>query len=81
MLGPIEVDGKKYEGQVPMTPFGGLMNDKEVAGVLTYIRNSFGNKASVILPEKVKQIRASVAKQKDIYNASKLLEEHPLEKQ
>jgi mono/diheme cytochrome c family protein len=80
MLGPIEVNGKNYPGQVPMTPFGGLMNDKEVAGVLTYIRNSFGNQASVISPEKVKQIRASVAGKNDIYNASKLLEEYPLEK-
>ncbi len=80
MLGPIEVNGKKYEGQVPMTPFGGLLNDKEVAGVLTYIRNSFGNQASVISPEKVKQVRAATADKKDIYTATKLLEEHPLEK-
>ncbi len=80
MLGPIEVNGKNYPGQVPMTPFGGLMTDKEVAGVLTYIRNSFGNQASVISPEKVKQIRASVAGKQEIYNASKLLEEHPFEK-
>ena len=28
-----------------MTPFGGLLNDEEVAAVLTYVRNSFGNKA------------------------------------
>jgi hypothetical protein len=29
---------------------------------------------------KVKAVRASVASKKDIYNASQLLEEHPLEK-
>ncbi len=80
LLGPIEVNGKKYPGQVPMTPFEGLLNDKEVAAVLTYVRNSFGNKASAIQPEKVKAVRAAVKSQKDIYNASKLLEEHPLEK-
>jgi mono/diheme cytochrome c family protein len=80
MLGSIDVNGKNYPGQVPMTPFGGLMSDKEVAGVLTYIRNSFGNQASVISPEKVKQVRASVKSKNDIYEASKLLEEHPLEK-
>ncbi len=80
LLGPIEVNGKQYAGQVPMTPFGGLLNDKEVAAVLTYIRNSFGNKASVIQPEKVKAVRAATTSQKDIYNASQLLNEHPLEK-
>ncbi|RYU94591.1 PVC-type heme-binding CxxCH protein [Emticicia agri] len=80
LLGPIEVNGKKYPGQVPMTPFEGLLNDKEVAAVLTYVRNSFGNKAPAIQPEKVKAVRTALKNQKDIYNASKLLEEHPLEK-
>ena len=80
LLGPIEVNGKKYAGQVPMTPFGGLLKDKEVAAVLTYVRNSFGNKASAITPEKVKAVRASTANQKDIYTSEKILSEHPLEK-
>ncbi len=63
-----------------MTTYGGLLSDKEIAGVLTYVRNSFGNKASPIQPEKVKQVRASVAKKVDLYNSSQLLKEHPLEK-
>jgi mono/diheme cytochrome c family protein len=80
LMGPMEVNGVKYSGQVPMTPYGGLLNDREVAAVLTYVRNSFGNKASAVDPMKVKAVRASVASKKDIYNASQLLEEHPLEK-
>jgi mono/diheme cytochrome c family protein/glucose/arabinose dehydrogenase len=80
LLGEIEVNGKKYPGQVPMTPYGGLLNDKEVAAVLTYVRNSFGNQASVIPPEKVKAVRANTVNQKDIYNVSTLLSEHPMEK-
>ncbi|PLK46069.1 PVC-type heme-binding CxxCH protein [Emticicia sp. TH156] len=80
LLGPIEVNGRKYPGQVPMTPFEGLLTDKEVAAVLTYVRNSFGNNAPPINPDKVKAVRAAVKNQKDIYNASKLLAEHPLEK-
>ena len=77
-MGPIEVNGKSYEGQVPMTPFEGLLKDQEVAAIATYIRNSFGNKASVVQPEKVAQIRAAVKKKKDFYQSSKLLKEHPL---
>jgi mono/diheme cytochrome c family protein/glucose/arabinose dehydrogenase len=80
LMGEIDVNGKKYPGQVPMTPYGGLLNDKEVAAVLTYVRNSFGNQASVISPEKVKAVRANTVTQKDIYNVSTLLSEHPIEK-
>jgi mono/diheme cytochrome c family protein len=77
LLGPIEVNGKTYPGQVPMTPFGGLLNDEEVAAVLTYVRNSFGNKASVISPDQVKTVRAAIEDKKDFYSPEELLKEHP----
>jgi mono/diheme cytochrome c family protein/glucose/arabinose dehydrogenase len=80
IMGPMELNGVKYAGQVPMTPYGGLMSDKEIASVLTYVRNSFGNKATPIDPEKVKEIRAKIADKKDLYNANMLLSEHPIEK-
>ena len=80
LIGPMELNGVNYAGQVPMTPYGGLLNDREVAAVLTYVRNSFGNQASVIKPEKVKEVRAAVAAKKDLYTTSQLLQEHPLEK-
>ncbi|MCF2488414.1 PVC-type heme-binding CxxCH protein [Dyadobacter sp. CY347] len=80
LLGPIEVNGQKYPGQVPMTPFAGLLNDDEMAAVLTYVRNSFGNKGPAIMPEKVKQVRAATESKKDFYSPEQLLKEHPLEK-
>ncbi|MCF0039468.1 PVC-type heme-binding CxxCH protein [Dyadobacter fanqingshengii] len=80
LLGPIEVNGQKYPGQVPMTPFGGLLNDEEMAAVLTYVRNSFGNKGPAIMPDKVKQVRAATESKKDFYSPDQLLKEHPLEK-
>ena len=48
LMGPIEVKGKKYPGLVPMTPFESLLNDYDAAAVLTFIRNSFGNKSEGI---------------------------------
>jgi hypothetical protein len=48
--------------------------------VLTYVRNSFGNQASAIQPEKVKQVRAAVKSVEGFYTPEKLLSEHPLEK-
>jgi mono/diheme cytochrome c family protein/glucose/arabinose dehydrogenase/lysophospholipase L1-like esterase len=80
LQGPIEIQGKKYPGQVPMTPFEGLLNDEDVAAVLTYVRNSFGNKASVISAEKVKSVRAAVKNKKGFYTPEELMKEHPLEK-
>ncbi len=78
MMGPIVVDGKNYEGMVPMTPFEGMLNDQELAAVATYVRNSFGNQASVILPEKVKEVRAKLLGKKAFIQSKKLLKEHPL---
>lgn len=78
LQGPIEVNGKKYGGHVPMTPFEGMLNDEEVAAVLTYVRNAFGNKASAIRPEQVKEVRASVKEKKDFFTPDDLLREHPM---
>ena len=77
MMGPREIKGKTYPGNVPMTPFGGLMNDEEMAAVLTYVRNSFTNRASVITPEKVKQVRIETEDKKGFYTAEDLLAQHP----
>ncbi len=76
--GPIEVLGEKYPGQVPMTPFGGLLDDEGVAAVLTYVKNSFGNTGTPISPEQVKAVRAAIAGKKGFYSPDELLAEHPL---
>jgi mono/diheme cytochrome c family protein/glucose/arabinose dehydrogenase len=80
VMGPIVVNNKAYPGQVPMTPFGGLLKDDEVAAVLTYVRNSFGNTGPAISPEKVKQVRKAIESKKDFYSPKELLKEHPMEK-
>lgn len=59
LLGPITVNGVNYPGHVPMTPFKDLLDDDEMAAVLTYIRNAFGNEADPISAEQVKSVRAS----------------------
>lgn len=80
LYGPIEVGTKKYPGQVPMTPFGGLLKDEEVASVLNYVRNSFGNKAPAISTEKVKSVRAAIKNKVGFYTPEELLKQHPMEK-
>ena len=78
--GPVEVLGIKYPGQVPMTPFGGMLSNEEVASVLTYVRNSFGNKASAISPKKVSQVRKAIEKKESFYSPDELLKQYPMEK-
>ena len=78
LLGPIEVKGRTYPGQVPMTPFGMLLNDEEIASVLTYVRSSFGNEASPIQPEQVQSVREATKGMVGLYNPEDLLKQHPL---
>jgi putative heme-binding domain-containing protein len=72
LLGPIEVRGKTYPGLVPMTPFGGMLNDGEIAAVLTYVRNSFGNRASPISAEEVAAVRVSTQAKEGFYSPEEL---------
>jgi mono/diheme cytochrome c family protein len=78
IYGPMEVNGKKYPGNVPMTPYGGLLNDEELASVLNYIRNSFGNSESTaISANKVKEVREETIKRKGFFTPQELLKDHP----
>jgi mono/diheme cytochrome c family protein/glucose/arabinose dehydrogenase len=78
IYGPIEVNGKKYTGNVTMTPYGGMLNDDEMSAVLNYVRNSFGNSSEEpITAEKVKEIREQTKKQKGFYTPAELLKMHP----
>jgi len=80
IYGPMEVNGNKYPGQVPMTPFKGMLNDDELAALLTYVRNAFGNKASPISPAKVKAVREATKDKTGFYYPAELLKQHPMEK-
>jgi mono/diheme cytochrome c family protein/glucose/arabinose dehydrogenase len=78
IMGPIEVNGKKYPGDVPMTPYAGMLNDEEVSAVLNYVRNSFGNSSDEpVTIELVKEVRAATKKQKGFYSPAELLKQHP----
>lgn len=80
LYGPIEVNGKQYAGNVPMTPYSTQLSDEEIASVLNYVRNSFGNTSSVIITsEKVKAVREATKKQKGFFSPKELLKLHPME--
>lgn len=53
----VEIEGEYYSN--PMPPQAQL-KDQEIADVLTFVRNSFGNKASAVQPAEVKAVRAKI---------------------
>ncbi len=51
--GEIEVAGRPYNGNMPSQGAG--LSAKDLAGVLTYVRNSFGNEGSLVTMEMAQQ--------------------------
>ncbi|MEO7318416.1 MAG: PVC-type heme-binding CxxCH protein, partial [Chthoniobacteraceae bacterium] len=78
LMGPLDVNGKKIDGQVPMTPFGGMLKDDEVASVLTFVRNYFGNQADPIVPAQVKAVRDANPGRIHLFTVEELLKQHPM---
>lgn len=56
--GEIEIDGDSFHN--PMPPQESTLSDQEIADVLTFVRNSFGNKASLVSMAEVKAMRAKL---------------------
>ena len=50
----VPIDGKTYSNNMPSQA---NLKDEEIADILTYIRNNFGNKASAITATDVKNVR------------------------
>jgi quinoprotein glucose dehydrogenase len=61
LQGPITVSGKQYAPPAPMMALP-HQTDEQIAAVLTYVRNSFGNSAPAVTPEQVKALRGEVGK-------------------
>jgi len=82
LWGKMTVGGKTFDparGTPPMTAFRSLLKDDEVADVLTFIRNTWGNKAAPVSVETVKKVRAETSKQTTFWKPDELLVMHPLE--
>ncbi|WP_246113042.1 PVC-type heme-binding CxxCH protein [Allorhodopirellula solitaria] len=78
--GKIRVRGKVFEpdlGVPPMTAIGNMFSDEEIASVLTYVRNSWGNDADRVRPQDVKRVRAETTGRQRFYSPEELLEMHP----
>lgn len=61
LVGTISVAGKEYNMPGGMAALS-YQTDDQIAAVLTYVRNSFGNKAPAVKPEQVAALRSEVGK-------------------
>ncbi len=78
--GKIQVRGKVFEpsrGVPPMTAVGNMFTDAEVAGVLTYVRHSWGNDSGEISEQQVKQVREATRDRRKFYSPEELRSMHP----
>lgn len=55
MKGPIEINGEQYNSIMP--PMKYHLDDQEIADLLSYLRNSFGNSADTITAAEVAKMR------------------------
>jgi len=60
LSGPITVKGKEW-GAGQMLAFKDVLTDEDIANALSYVRNSWGNKAPIVKADQVKKTRAETA--------------------
>jgi mono/diheme cytochrome c family protein len=68
--GPVTVEGAVYNGAMP--PWGKSKNDKQIAAILTYVRQEWGNSAAPISPEQVKAVRAEESARSKVWSEAEL---------
>ncbi len=71
MQGPLEAEGEAYNGIMILPP--PALTNEQIAAVLTYVRQHFGNDAEAVTPDEVASVR--VANEREgLWDAAELLE-------
>ena len=76
LAGEIEVNGVKYNGNMPN--IGAGLKDAQIAHIATYVRQAWGNVAEPVMDTKVTEVRKAIGTRAQ-YSPADLLKEHPLE--
>ena len=77
MQGPVTVKGVTYNSMMP--PVAGL-SDKDIADVVTYVNNSFGNTGAIVTEAEVTAIKKKYADRKTPWTAAEYEKEAPAKK-
>lgn len=68
--GPLNVKGKVWELEMPPV---NILTDKEIAGILTYIRREWGHAASPVSPDYVASVRKETEARQEAWTEPELL--------
>ena len=71
LAGPVKVKGQEWN--LNMAGMGAAYSDEQLADVLSYVRNSFGNKATLVTPEQVKKVRTDLGGRAQPYSPDELM--------
>lgn len=74
--GPITIDGELYNGdnRLSMPGMSKTLDDKKIAGVLTYVRREFSDDASPVTVEAVSKLRELLNSRLDLWTEEELLD-------
>jgi mono/diheme cytochrome c family protein len=70
LAGPLKV--KDQDWNLAMPNMGAALSNDDLAAVLTYIRQSWGNKASIITPDQVKAVKVAVGNRNQPWTVQEL---------
>lgn len=70
LSGPIQVKGASFNNSMP--PWKGTLNDQQVAHVLSFVRQEWGNNASPVTPEEVAKVREQLKLRQAPFTAPEL---------
>jgi mono/diheme cytochrome c family protein len=70
IIGQLQVNGKGYNGAMPAQ--GAVKTNKDIAQIASYIRNEWGNQASLIYDDQVAELRKSLAARTAPYSEAEL---------
>jgi mono/diheme cytochrome c family protein len=70
LRGPIKVKGETFEMDMPAL---GVLDDEQIASVLTYVRREWGHGFDPVTPAAVKKVREETATREDAWTMADLL--------
>ena len=70
IIGPLQVNGKGYNGAMPAQ--GAVKTNKDIAQIVSYVRNEWGNKGSLVYDDQVAELRKSLASRTVPWNEAEL---------
>jgi mono/diheme cytochrome c family protein len=72
LIGPVTAAGVTINNPTGMPAQGAALSDTEIANVITYIRNSFGNTGPMVTKEMVAKVRGETASRSSQWTAAEL---------